>query len=159
MSLLAAIRPDNWNFPLLLHVLGASLLLGGLVTAVSAQLLGWRAQLPAAALGYGRLAFRSLLFVAFPAWWLMRIGADWIWRREGFADVDDEPTWLGIGWITADFGGVLLLVAIVLSGLGVRRLSRSGAETSVLLRIAAVLSVLTLVAYVVATWAMSGKPG
>lgn len=159
MSLLGAIRPDSWNLPLLLHVLGASLLLGGLVTAVSAQLLGWRAQAHAAALGYGRLAFRTLLFVAFPAWWLMRIGADWIWRREGFSDVESEPTWLEIGGLTADLGGVLLLVAIVLAGLGVRRLRRSGAEMSVLVRIAAVLSVLILVAYVVATWAMAGKPG
>ena len=29
MSVLAAIRPDDWNFPLLLHVLGAMLLVGG----------------------------------------------------------------------------------------------------------------------------------
>ena len=33
MSVLAAIRPDDWNFPLLLHVLGAMLLVGGLLAA------------------------------------------------------------------------------------------------------------------------------
>jgi uncharacterized membrane protein len=42
MSMLAAIRPDSWNFPLLLHVFGAMVLVGGLVTAVTALILGSR---------------------------------------------------------------------------------------------------------------------
>jgi len=44
MTVLAALRPDSWNFPLLLHVLGAAVLVGGLVAAVAAQFLGWRAR-------------------------------------------------------------------------------------------------------------------
>ena len=40
--MLAVIRPDDWNLPLLLHVLGAMLLVGGLTTAVAAFWLGWR---------------------------------------------------------------------------------------------------------------------
>ena len=83
MSVLALIRPDDWNFPLLVHVLGAVLLVGGLFTAVVAQFLGWRRQRPADAVAYARTAFRSLLLVAFPAWWIMRVGAEWIYRREG----------------------------------------------------------------------------
>ncbi len=35
MSILAAVRPDSWNFPLFLHVLGAMILVGGLLTGVS----------------------------------------------------------------------------------------------------------------------------
>ena len=31
---LAAIRPDSWNFPLLLHILGAAVLVGAVLTAV-----------------------------------------------------------------------------------------------------------------------------
>ncbi|MGH3062251.1 MAG: hypothetical protein ACRDNA_12670, partial [Gaiellaceae bacterium] len=124
MSLLAAIRPDSWNFPLLLHVLGAVLLIGGLFTAVVAQFLGWRRQPSADAVAYARTAFRSLLFVAFPAWWIMRVGAEWIYRREGWDDVASEPDWLGIGYVTADLGGLLLLVSIILAGLGARRLGR-----------------------------------
>ena len=29
MTVLAVIRPDSWNFPLFLHVLGAMILVGG----------------------------------------------------------------------------------------------------------------------------------
>jgi hypothetical protein len=159
MSVLAAIRPDDWNFPLLVHVLGATLLVGGLLTAVAALFLAWRPQRNADAAAYGRLAFRSLLFVAFPSWWIMRIGAEWIYSREGWDDVDSEPDWLGIGYITSDLGGLLLLVSIILAGLGARRLARGGGETSTLLRVSTVLVTIALVAYVVAVWAMSGKPG
>ena len=42
MTTIAAIRPDEWNFPLLLHVLGAMLLVGGLTAAVIAFVVGWR---------------------------------------------------------------------------------------------------------------------
>ncbi|MGH3036747.1 MAG: hypothetical protein ACRDMU_06150 [Gaiellaceae bacterium] len=158
MSVLAAIRPDDWNFPLLVHVLGAALLVGGVLTAVAALVLGWRRQLNADAAAFGRLAFRSLLFVAFPAWWIMRIGAEWIYRREGWEDVANEPDWLGIGYVTSELGGLLLLVSIILAGLGARRLARSGGETSTLLRVATVLATIVLLAYVIAVWAMSGKP-
>ena len=36
MSMIALIRPDSWNFPLFLHVLGAMILVGGLLTGASA---------------------------------------------------------------------------------------------------------------------------
>ena len=39
MSVLAAIRPDSWNFPLLVHVLGAMILVGGVLTAAAALVL------------------------------------------------------------------------------------------------------------------------
>ena len=35
-TVLAAIRPDSWNFPLFVHVLGAMILVGGLLTGASA---------------------------------------------------------------------------------------------------------------------------
>ena len=148
--MLAAIRPDSWNFPLLLHVLGASVLVSGLVVTVVAQFLGWRRPEDAAA--FGRVAFRALLYVAFPAWLVMRVGAEWIYSKEGLDELDSEPGWVGIGYVTADFGGLLLLVSIVLAGLSVR------GERKVLGRIATVLAAIVLVAYLVATWAMTAKP-
>ena len=45
--MLAAIRPTGWDFPLFLHVLGAMILVGGLVVAVAMQLLAWRRRDPA----------------------------------------------------------------------------------------------------------------
>jgi hypothetical protein len=148
--MLAAIRPDSWNFPLLVHVLGASVLVGGLVVAVAAQFLGWRRPDDAAA--FGHLAFRALLFVAFPAWWVMRVGGQWIYSKEGLDELDPEPDWVGVGFVTADFGGLLLLVSIILAGLGARR------QKNILGRIATVLAAIVLVAYLVATWAMTAKP-
>ena len=159
MSLLAAIRPDEWNLPLLVHVLGASVLVGGLAVALTAQLLGWRRARPGDEPAYARLAFRTLLLAALPGWIVMRLGAEWIYSEQDWADAASEPTWLGIGWITADLGLLLLLLSLLLGGLGARRLSRTGSQGGTLVRIAAVLTTVALAAYVVATWAMSGKPG
>src|SRR5215211_2224879 len=122
--MVAAIRPDTWNLPLLLHVLGAMLLVGGLTTAVLAFWLGWRRD----ARTLSRLGFWSLLAVAFPSWWLMRLAAQWIYDKEGFSG-DIDPDWIGIGFITAEGGGLLLLISIILTGIGVRRARRSDSGT------------------------------
>lgn len=153
MSVFAIIRPDEWNFPLLMHVFGAMILVGGLVAAVTALLLGWRRD----SAFYTRVGFWSLLVVAFPGWLLMRIGGQWIESKENF-DEDNVPGWVDIGYLTADAGGLLLLISIILTGIGVRRLRRPDAGASVLARIGAVLTVLILIAYIVAVWAMTAKP-
>lgn len=151
--MLAVIRPDDWNLPLLLHVLGAMLLVGGLTTAVASFLLGWRRD----AKTLSRLGFWSLLAVAFPAWWLMRIAGQWIYDKEGFSDID--PDWIEIGYITAEGGGLLLLIAIILTGIGVRRQRRAeDGAPSILVRIGAVVATIVLAAYLVAVWAMTAKP-
>jgi hypothetical protein len=156
--MLAAIRPDSWNFPLLLHVLGAMLLIAGLVTAATAQYFGWRPRDNIDAAAFGRLSFRALLFIAFPAWWLMRISAQWIYSKEGWDDVESEPGWIGIGFITSEAGLLLLLVAIILAGIGARRARRPVGGGTTLARIATVLTTILLVAYLVAVWAMTAKP-
>jgi hypothetical protein len=154
MSMLAAIRPDDWNLPLLLHVLGAMLLVGGLTAAVTALWAGWRAD----SLTLPRLGFRSLLFVAFPAWWLMRIPGQWI-ASEEFGDTEPDVAWLGIGYITAEAGGLLILISILLTGLGVRRMRKSDPpRASLMVRIGTVFVTIVLAAYVVAVWAMTAKP-
>ena len=153
MSAFAAIRPDDWNFPLLMHVFGAMILVGGLVTAVTAVLLGWRRDAP----WFSRLGFRALLLIALPGWIVMRIGAQWIYSKEGF-DGDNEPGWLGVGYLTADAGGLLLVVAIIVTGVGVWRLQRGEGRANALARIGGVLAAILLLAYTVAVWAMTAKP-
>jgi hypothetical protein len=154
MSVLAAIRPDDWNFPLLMHVFGAMILVGGLVAAVTVLLLGWRRD----SLWYSRLGFWTLLLVVFPAWWVMRIGAEWIYSKENFEE-GNEPDWLGIGYSTAEPGLLLILIAIIVTGIGMRRLRRPDATTSALTRIGGVIATLLLIAYTIAVWAMTTKPG
>jgi hypothetical protein len=152
MSLLAVIRPDDWNLPLFLHVFGAMVLVGGLFSC--AGILGY-ARGEAAML---RLGYWSLLGVALPGWVLMRIGAEWIYSKEGWDDLPSgaEPGWLETGAFIGDIGGLVLLVALVAGGIGMYRLR---AEKGVgLLQVTLVLSVVLLAAYLVAVWAMAGKP-
>ena len=104
-----------------------------------------------------RVGYWTLLAVGLPAYVLMRIGAEWTAEREGFNEEGaPEPGWIGIGYIVADVGLLLLLVALIVGGIGVRRL-RGGKGTG-LLKGTMVISITLLAAYVVAVWAMSGKP-
>jgi hypothetical protein len=145
----AAIRPDDWDLPLFLHVLGALLLMGGLMTGgVALAIARGQARLL-------RLGYFSLLALALPGWILMRATAEWIYDKEGFSG-DDDPAWLGIGFITAESGGLLLLIGLILGGFGVRRVRNGGG--SGLLTATAVLSLVALAAYVIAVWAMGAKP-
>ena len=150
MSVLAAIRPDSWNFPLLLHVLGAMILVGGTLTGASALAFA-RGTAPILRLGY-----YSLLAVALPGWVLMFASAHWIYSKEGLDEGAIESAWIAIGFVVAEAGGVLLLISLVLGGIGMRRL-KSG-RGSGLLKATLVISLLLIAAYVVAIWAMSGKP-
>jgi hypothetical protein len=157
--MLAAIRPDEWNFPLLLHVLGASILLGAVITALTAQLLSWSRRTPADVVPFARISFRTLLFVAIPAWFLMRIAGEWIASREGLNDLDDPPGWLDIGYIVGDASGLFLLISVILAWLGARNLVRSNGERgATLVRVATILVVLLVIAFVITTWAMAAKP-
>ena len=152
MSVLAAVRPDEWNFPLLVHAFGAMVLVGGLLTA-STALAYARGDTRLLRLGYW-----SLLALCLPGWLVMRIGAQWIYTKEGWDDLpeDLEPDWLGVGYVVADAGGLLLVISLIVGGIGVYRL-RQG-KGSGLLRATMILSIILLLAYVVAVWAMAGKP-
>ena len=61
--MLALVRPDSWNFPLFLHVLGAGVLVGAVGATV---VIATRA--PA----LRRLLVRTIGFLVIPAWVLMR---------------------------------------------------------------------------------------
>lgn len=149
IDLVAAIRPDAWNVPLFLHVLGAMTLVGAVTAAVVAQLAPTSPS-------YGdmlrRFSFRTLLLAAVPAYIVMRIGAEWMYSKE-FGDGADDPTWIGIGYMTADIGALLLLIALVMAGIASRK-SKPG-----LGRAAGVLAAIALAAWLVAVWAMGAKPG
>jgi hypothetical protein len=146
------VRPDDINVALLVHVLGAMVLVGGLVTAASAALIGWRDE----GVALRRFSYKTLLWVAFPGYIVMRIGAQWVASKEHLDNLAKDPTWLGIGYMTADAGGLLLLIALILGGVGLRR-SRKGGGNG-LLKATGVLATLLVAVYVVAVWAMGGKP-
>jgi uncharacterized membrane protein len=146
---LAAIRPDSVNFPLLLHVLGAMLLVGSLFAVGFATLLGWRS--PDRASGLARFGLKTLLLGVLPSYILMRVGAQWTESEQNYPD-DFEATWIDIGYITADIGALLVLISAILAGIGLRSGSvRMG-------RIVGVISFVLLAAFLVAVWAMTAKP-
>ena len=149
--MLAAIRPDSWNFPLFLHVLGAMILVGGLLAGASALAFA-RGEVR-----FLRLGYWALLAVALPGWLMMFVGAEWIYRKEGLADEPIESAWVLMGFLVAELGGLLLLVSLILGGIGVHRLRR-GTSTR-LLRATMAISLLLVAANAVAVWAMTGKPG
>jgi hypothetical protein len=153
MSVLAASRPESWNFPLFLHVFGAMILIGGLLAGASALAFA-RGDVRSLRLGYW-----SLLAVSLPGWVLMRIGAEWIYSREGWDDLPeevDDPGWLATGAFIGDIGGLILLIALLLGGVGVYRLRQE--RGAGLLKATLILSLVLLAAYVIAVWAMTGKP-
>jgi hypothetical protein len=157
MTVLAATRPAEWDFPLFLHVLGAAILVGGLLTAVGMQVLAWNRREPGDLVAYSRGGFWALLTVALPGWVLMRFAAEWIRSKEGW-NGDNDPSWLGVGYLVADAGFIVLLLTILIAGFGVRRVRRPGATANMLGRIATPLATILLIAYLVAVWAMTAKP-
>jgi hypothetical protein len=142
MTLLAAIRPDDWNLALFVHVVGAMALIGTLVL-VAVAMAGHNL----------RLAYRSLLLGVIPSWIVMRLSAQWIFSKENLDDLDPEPDWVGIGFATSEGSFLLLIAATVCAGIAARRARGSGLRTATL-----VLVGISLVAYVVAIWAMTTKP-
>jgi hypothetical protein len=143
-------RPDATSFALLVHVVGAMVLVGALVTASGMAIAGWRDE----AVTLRRLSYRTLLLVGLPGYIVMRVGAEWVYSKE-FPDTYD-PAWIGIGRITADGGGLLLLIALILGGMGLRK-SRSGGGGGLFKASTALATVLVAV-YVITVWAMGAKP-
>jgi hypothetical protein len=153
LAVLAANRADeSLNFPLLVHVFGAMVLVGGLVTAASAL-----------AFAKGdtkllRLGYWTLLGVALPGYVIMRIGAEWIYSKENWDDVPDRlvPSWISIGFVVADAGAPLMIIALIVGGIGMRQLRQGKGQG--LLKATLVIALVILAAAVVAIWAMTGKP-
>jgi hypothetical protein len=147
--MLAIVRPDGWDLPLLVHVAGAMLLVGALVVVVAVTAAALRRGDDAAVLT--RLAFRGLLIGVLPGYVVMRGGAEWIASEESVGD----PAWVGIGYSTADGGLLVILIAIGLAWRAARRgAGGAGGATRAVMALAALL----IVAYGVAIWAMTAKP-
>ena len=153
-EVLAAIRPGEQDFALLLHLVGATVVFGALLASATSILLA-RGEVRLLRLGYF-----SLLLVGLPGLILMRLAGQWLYNLQKWDDLPDQfdqPAWLGIGFIVADWGGILFVLSLVLGGVGVYRLSRDKGGIG-LLRATTAISLVLVLAYVVAVWAMTGKP-
>jgi hypothetical protein len=154
-ELLAAIRPDDQSFALLLHLVGATVVFGALLAGATSLALA-RGETRLLRLGYF-----SLLLVGLPGLILLRLAGEWLYRLQDWNKLPDqieEPAWLGIGFVVADLGGLLFLAALALGGLGVYRLGQGKTGAGLLLKLTMVIAMILIVAYIVAVWAMTGKP-
>jgi uncharacterized integral membrane protein len=148
----AIVRPDSWNFPLLLHVLGAMVftaLLAALAVILVVALRGGTDRRAALV-----LAARTFTIGVIPSYILMRGAAEWILSEE---DIPDDEPWIGIGYIATDMGFLILVIVGVLVGIATRRVKRDR-EPGRLLQPAMVLTLLLIATYAVALWAMTTKP-
>jgi len=147
----AAIRPDAWNLPLFLHVLGATLTFGT-VGAVALFSFAARGRALEQAVLLRRWALWTGLAGVVPAFVLMRVAAGWIADKE-FPGDTKTPGWVDVGFVVTEPGALLLLVMLILAWFAARREKFRAA--------AAVpwLASIYLVALGIAWFAMSAKPG
>jgi hypothetical protein len=147
------IRPDSWNLPLLVHVGGAMALVASVTVAAVALIQGWRTGDPSSA-SLKRFGARTLLYAAIPSFFVMRIAAEWILSKEHLQN--SNAAWIGDGFLAADAGGLLLLIATIVANVAVRRDPDAG--LGMLAKVGASLSVVLIALYVFAVWAMTTKP-
>ena len=149
--MLAAIRPDSFNLPLFLHVLGATLTFGTTATVAILGFAGTRVDRERS-LWLRGLAFKIAFFVLVPAFILMRAAAQWIVGKE-YPGSTKTPGWVDIGFIVTEPGALLIIVLLVLAFFSSRRPTLRAAVA------VPWLATIYLVALAVAWFAMTGKPG
>jgi hypothetical protein len=148
--MLALLRPDSWNLPLFLHVLGAVLLVGATLAVTILAVSAWRSENRARE--FARVGFWTLIAVVVPAWILMRVGAQLIVDKE-FPHNASTPGWVDTGFAVSEPGLVLLIAIGVLAWFSSRR--GPGRVTTAW----ALLTPVYLATLLVAVFAMSAKPG
>jgi hypothetical protein len=149
--------PSSWNIPLLIHVTGAMILVGGVLAAATALITahGDEKRL--------RLGYFSLLFVALPGMMLTKLGATAInskysghsFFRSAFPSQDD-PTWIMIGGTALDLGAGALVAALILGWFGLKRLDTKRGQQ--MMKLVMLISIGLLAAYILAIWAMGARP-
>jgi Na+-driven multidrug efflux pump len=147
--MLGLVRPDSWNLPLFLHVLGAVLTFGGIGTIA---VLGFAAgrRPPEHARILRRTALWTGLLLVVPAFILMRAAAQWIGDKEF---PKNAPGWVDVGFIVTEPGAILVLVMLILAWFSARRATFRAAP------LVPWLASVYLVALGIAWFAMSAKPG
>ncbi len=148
------IRPSSWDLELFLHVAGAMAVVAALVVAVAILGLGWNGDGDRRSL-LTHAGFRTLLLAGIPSFLVMRIFAELILSKEGLDNLTLQ--WVDDGRMAADAGGLLLIIATILTGLAQRRM-RTNAGGERMARIGTVLAGIVLVLFIFAIWAMTTKP-
>jgi len=146
---LASICGRTCGVPLFLHVLGATLLVGGISAVVSVAVAALRH--PEHAPLLRRIVLQTTLIAVWPGFIATVAGGHWTLSREHLADNRTPPGWALVGIAVTDLGVLVMIALTVLAWLALRR-PRLG-------RAVAALAALYLGALLVTLWAMTAKPG
>ena len=153
--MLAAIRPDSWNWLLFFHLLFAFALVGATITVVLASLAAARAGNGEHAPLLRAVAFWTSLGIIVPSFVGLRVFGELLANREYG---DHQPDWLDISFGLTDIvlliGGVLL---ILLQYWVIRRLR--GGKAGWPAQIATYLPLVLLATMAAVIVLMAGKPG
>jgi heme/copper-type cytochrome/quinol oxidase subunit 2 len=153
--MVAAIRPDSWNWLLFFHLLFAFLLVGGTIAVVIVSIAAGRERSTHAPL-LRATAFRTNLLVVLPS----LIGAYVLGEVLAGKEFDSgEPDWLELGRILTSAAVVVGGVLVTLLQYRVLRKARSGQTGGRPAQLAAALPVAVLATVVTVIVLMAGKPG
>ena len=152
MTALAVLRPEDWEWPLFLHLVGATLLVGGLVAALAAIAAAWRQTAADRVAVLDTAALRTLLLAVWPGLIVTLVAGIWAESRE-----DAGGTWVDVGHIVTE-GGLLVVLAITLLVWRSSRRARGGDAAPLGGRIAVVLAAVYLALLIGTIWAMTTKP-
>lgn len=153
--MLAAIRPTDWNWLLLFHLLFAFALVGGamavVLTSFAAARHAWPEQVPL----LRALAFRTNLLVVLPGFVGAHVFGDLLANREY---PHHEPDWLSAGFAITDITLIVGGILLTLLQFWVLRRTRAGHPGGWQAALATYLPPFVLAALVSVIVLMAGKP-
>ena len=152
--MLAAIRPTDWNWLLLFHLVFAFLVFGGALTVATTSLAAGRRAWPDQVPLLRAIAFRTNLVVVVPSFIGLHVFGGVLSNREYHGH---EPNWLSIGFSITSAATIVAVVLVFLQFWVVRR-TRAGELGGWPAQIANYLPALVLAALVTVIVLMAGKP-
>ena len=153
MSVLAAIRPDDLNLLLFVHVIGSMVFVGSLLLAGTVLAGAWND----GSAERVRLGFRTLLIAVVPSYLVMRVFGQVLESKDDYEAVEDSA-WIGIGYATTELGLLLIIASSIAAGVGSRKALREGGPVGTSGKVATVLVWIMVVLFTIAIWAMTTKP-
>jgi hypothetical protein len=152
MTMLASIRPDDWNWLLLGHLLGVAALFASLVIVFAASAVT-RAVAGADAVRVRGLVLRTIAYLAWPGF-LVTIGLGHALQSKE----DASGTWLDVSANLGEVAGFVGLgILTYLANVALRR-ARSGRDATTAVAASAIVAPVLIVIFVVALFLMTGKP-
>lgn len=152
--MVALIRPTDWNWILLFHLLSAFALVGGVLLVSLTSLAAARSGRPEQVPLLRTVAFRTNLLLVVPAFVLVQVFGTMLADREF---PGDDPGWLGVSFAVTTIA-TLVALALAAVQLWVLRRQRAGRPAGRPAQVATWVPPLVLAALVAVVVLMAGKP-